>query len=667
MPGVCRRRRARFLACVALACAASLFGVDRASGEALAWSDLPGILVASEAVPVRLSAAALLVSRQEAGPIPVALAVAPVDSERRVDVLVEVGVDETTAELEVFVYAFSADHATVATRSHLVRVGGPGVAGLKLVTRLESPAAIGYVRALVHPVGSDGFGLVAARPARPGGTSFRILEPMSRWTLALAPELAGGPPAAESVFVPYRRGAVVLVPAANPMLRVGERRFGVWDEPSQEARRLHFEPLVGGSMRSAPAAALPDGLFEFEVPALAAGRWASWWAVEGDDHVPAGDLPTILALDAGTTAEMWPEVSPADSEEPAGWQTRITSALTQEERRALTERREFLAAYREVLELLVDGQKAAARSRLQDFEVGVGSQGASGYVTLTRLEWHSVRTLLDDDFTHALPIALLHASQAAVYMDRQHHQLAGHSLKMAGRIATARARSSRTPEEARQAADLLLDLAGLIRGRPLVREELYDSALDVAPDHGRAWLRRGANFERRGLYREAIGDFERALELDPMLWEARLRLAVCMARRDKGAAAAEPMFRELLEEESVPSWVGAVAAQELARLQMAGGRAELAGETARQGLARWPGDQQLRVLAAWAAYESGSVAATRSAVAAAATPRPELGPTARTRYNMFPRQDYLSDLERLGNEAGGSLEALAARLTGTDA
>ena len=666
MPGSPSLRRSRASALATLALLGAI-GAAPAVADTLAWTDLDGAQVLWETVPVRLSAAALLVSGQTAGTIPVGLALARREG-FEVDVQIEVGIDPGSRDLEVFLYAFSPDHETLSTRSHRVRLGEDESAdGLKIVSRLAAYEPVGYVRVLVHPVDLDEFGLAAARvpsgDPSSAGTEFWLLEPGSGWSVAVAGELAAVTP---SPLAPGRQDGSQLVPAASPVLRGGEDRL-LRLPPGTPAgeKTLHFEPLVGGEAHTVELHSSGGGRYRFEVPALDQGRYAVWWSDPADTAVPEGDLPTVFVLEADAEVRSWIELAGSEAREPEGWQSRLTSALTAEEREALTRRREFMAAYRSILEQLAAGERDAAQTALMDFEVGVGSQGADGFVTLTRLQWQSLRALLDDDFQNAMPIAILHANQAVGYLDRQHHQLTDHSLKMAARIMMRRSRVSETGEEGRQAADLLLDLAGLVRGRPLLRDRLYLSAIEAAPEHARVWLSRAANYERQGFYQEAIDDLEHALELDPALGEARLRLGVCLSRRQRTRNDGLVHFGELAADGSVPDWVGAIAAQELARHHLLQGRLDESVKAAQSGLRRWPEDQQLRIVSARALREAGEYESAAEMLKQADRPLTGIGPSARTRYNMLPREDFVAGIASLEEEASSWLAPLREQLGGS--
>ena len=673
MRGVSIRCRPLVGALVAVCCfvvGARLAAQGRgASPTRLAWRDLPGVEVTAETVPVRLSAAALLMSGQSAGTLPIGLTATRSASPDEVEVLLEIApvppdVDGARRSLEVFLYGFSAEGDVVAARTH--RIGPPDESdrsGVKLVATLSAVGAIHHLRALVHPSDSDDFGLAQARPAGgsgdPGarGAGLLLFEPFDGWRFVVGTGTV-------ETLTPVRFGTNVLVPAARPVLRQDEEGFGGFVEPTAAGTKaIRLEPLLGGGTLERPLTDLGGGFFTFQATAVDRGRYAFWWSA-GEDRLPEADLPTVRILDSDSAVAVWTALEPGDLGEREGWETRLTSSLTEEERKALSDRLEFRAAYGSVLELLASDDDEGARNQLQDFEVGMGSEGASGFVTLTRMEWQSLRALLDDDFEFALPIALMHARQVVDYLQIQHHQLVEHSLKMTARIADERASFLKTPEAKRQAADILIDLAGLVRGRPTVRERLYASALEIDRTNARAWLSRAAHYERRGLYDEALEDLEQALKREPALPEARLRWAVCQSRRARRRARAEDVLSELIGDPTTPSWVGAIAAQELARIRMGRGDQKAALDALQRGLARWPEDPQLSILTSYVLDEAGSRDASKDMLRRAEQAAPETDLSPRTRYNLFARDELLGHLERMAKDAEVMLPSLSEQLGG---
>jgi len=169
--------------------------------------------------------------------------------------------------------------------------------------------------------------------------------------------------------------------------------------------------------------------------------------------------------------------------------------------------------------------------------------------------------------------------------------------------------------------------------------------------------------ERRGDHAHATGYLEALLRAHPDNREARLRLTLDRARQDGRTGEAAEGLRAFIREET-GGWRLALAYQELARMEIAKGHPG-AGQTLREGLARFPGDEKLTFLLAALLDKSGQRAEARQVLAGFKPEAGEGGGAARRRYSSPPQEPLATVKSALEREAAARLPALAAALEKT--
>jgi Tfp pilus assembly protein PilF len=198
-------------------------------------------------------------------------------------------------------------------------------------------------------------------------------------------------------------------------------------------------------------------------------------------------------------------------------------------------------------------------------------------------------------------------------------------------------------------------------GTRYVGEQTLRRALADDPADEVALLELAADAERRGDHAGATLPLDTLLRAHPENREARLRLAVDLARLGR-APEAEQRLTALLQDET-ESWRLSLAYQELARLRQADpSRTEA---TLREGLKRLPGDEKLTLLLAHLQEEKGLATAARQTIAGL-KPAKEAGAAgARHRYSLPPEEPLAATLAALAREAAARRPALAAALEKT--
>lgn len=210
----------------------------------------------------------------------------------------------------------------------------------------------------------------------------------------------------------------------------------------------------------------------------------------------------------------------------------------------------------------------------------------------------------------------------------------GHAWTMALELA---ALVAHTPGDVgrTRAGDAVACMAGVSKrvGAHEAAEHQLRIALAIDPANAAALEGLSAALEGEGRYPETARLLERLLALRPDSFEVKLRLAVTRARLGDGAEA-EPMLRACTVA-SAPTWVRAVAWQELVRGPLAAGRWEEAVLLLAVASQALPDDRELAVMHAFVLDRTGHRAQAR-AIADRLTSRPGERQSARFTYSQLP-------------------------------
>ncbi len=313
------------------------------------------------------------------------------------------------------------------------------------------------------------------------------------------------------------------------------------------------------------------------------------------------------------------------------------------------------ATYREVLAALAAGDWTAARGMLADLERSAFS--ADVLRSLRRIEDGVAVELGERNPRSLMPVAVLHHQMVRRYIAHRDFVLAAHARAVTADLAV---RIGIPGNEPGFGAGLLVNLASdLSRSVATGPARVYlESALLLDPSHRPALLALGASLERTADYGEAARVFGKLVEADPENAEGTLRLAVNLARTGRQRDAAT-LFLRLLRGRPA-EWIGVLAAQELARLMIAGNASEDALAVMETSIQRWPSDQRLRVLRAWVLDANG-----RSLDAVASildTPAATQAASPRFRYGEWPDLGPEVSITTIRGRADGALPDLAAAL-----
>lgn len=586
------------------------------------------------------------------------------------------------ARVELYAYVLTA---TGGVAGHLeeafaVDVGALGEAvweaGLRFHGRLELPPGDYDLRVLVRNAQSNAAGL-AASPVTvppPGGAPTPLFATPADRDSWIPVRSWGGGPGAEAPRYPFVAGEQAVHPAALPVLVAGRPAeallFGTGgDRPA----RVVLTPAEGKG--SYEAAVTPAGGGEgprtvrFTTPDIPSGEYRL--AVAGALDAASNPAVPVLVMagDAAGRALLWTDlrwrVSPQLAQSGGAAAAVVESSekgARGRGRRGGRGARKMAAAYREALTPLTTGEGGwdAARSAL--FELQSATLAGDHRGSLSQLQ-AGVRSLAEElakDSPEALPpLIVLHESLYRDYRRRRVFSLASFNRLMVESLAELYASSGGSPE---LAALALVSLGGYLQeaNLPATSSRLFRRALALDPESRAAHLALGSLHERLGDPRGAVEQLGPALRAEPNDAEARLRLAVNLGRGGGDRRRSEELLEEVTAGDG-PSWVRAIAYQELARRELAIGNAETAARRLETAVQQLPDDRGLHLLLA-VAYDR--LRQPREALDALTRVGAGGGESPRKRYDDWPQGAIDGARSRLESGAHERRAELARALDG---
>lgn len=636
---------------------------------------------------LRVETAALLMSGQEGGTIPLATLVLPMPGagERsRVAVLLEMDGAETAAgqtsdllRLEVCLYAIQAPSENgpggrvAGSRMDTVEVDlsrlGADLerSGLKYIGELELPPGEYALRVLARNAGTGEVGLRSIPLTVPdfGQRQGLLLPPMlpepaGAWIVARGAGLAAAPPVFSMDSLPSARP--ILSPNAGTSLRIAtwklDGALSVEVRRPGGARVAAFPLEVTGREASAipgleilTASFQPKGIEEgvYELRAVPAqGR--------ADD---AALLSTsFVLLERGSDGQVWAALTqPRQTGPGAPAGTGAQASRTPPARRGKKVRRidagPVKEKYREALALLASGDREGARAAVAALETSTlsGEKPASSD-DLLDVELDIAKELARGDAEAPSAIIPLLTLHQVIYRDavrKQAFLISTHDRELVFRLSALYADLTGTPAGKKRAARFLDGIAAemIWTAPPSLRARLFQQILAFDPEDRTALLCMAVDAERQGRYAEAVTGLERLNRILPGQPEVLLRLAVNLARIGK-VQDARRVLADLLSQKLAEPWHVAVASQELARLLTAAGNLEAAEAAVRDGLKRLPDDDKLALQLGMIRDLRKDPRGAREAVAKVGLKTGGSGGAARHRYNRMP----LEELDRAWSE-----------------
>lgn len=623
---------------------------------------------------LQVESAALLMSGQEGGVIPLAALALPLPGEgerARVPVIVEIDGSgllakhsEPRLRLEVSVYALAAGGAIQGSRMDTIAIDLARMreavegSGIQITGELALRPGDYTLRVLARNVETGDIGL----------RSFPLSVPAFKASPALLPPVFAAPSAEAWVTVRAASSSPLALSglpgplAARPVLALDEEaRFAVaGSRLAQGELPLRAEVWKPGGQRAGDFPARlsgrqpgPAGLevlsLAFTPGGLEPGEYELRVSIPGA-FSPGTRFVLAAAAEGG---RVWAELDAPAPKRAA----RSAAAPPPPKKKRIGNASRIRQAYREALERLARGDEEAARTAVFQLESNLLS--GNNRLTpedLSEIELEVARNLADTGPESLVPVTMLHQR---IYRDSTGRQplLAAHSRELILQLADLYARRSGTPAARAMAARFIMGLAAeLVKTAPAsLRDRIYQRVLDLDAENEAALLCRAVDFERQGKAAEAVSTLERLLRSHPQNSEARLRLALS-TRRLGNNGEARRLLQDFVKGAPEP-WQLAIAYQELARMLIADGELETAEHTLREGLKLLPDDEKLALQLAMTHELRKSPEQAREALQPL---RPAAGESARRRYSRIPTElldEVWSGLERAADERRASLAA----------
>ncbi len=277
-------------------------------------------------------------------------------------------------------------------------------------------------------------------------------------------------------------------------------------------------------------------------------------------------------------------------------------------------------------------------------------------------------TLLLRDAVREQPARLAPWLAAAVALyddaarDRPSPAVGAFAAALAHDLATL-ASEREIPAELRALAAQAVLATALNNGAP---RAALRQALALDPERPALLAAAATDAMARGAFAEAEPLLDRWLAVAPASVEARVRLGELLLQTGRGERAASHWRAARDAARGEDAWLGALAAQELARQALGKGDAASAERLARAGLARFPGDEKLALLLAAALEAAGRHAAATEALAGLVPAAEGDGPRFRfgrlaADQGMTARAALSAGAERFRGSLGGTSAASGGR------
>lgn len=643
---------------------------------------------------LQVETAALLMSGQEGGNIPVAPLVLPqpgTGERSKVSVLLELDGAEAlegqagdVLRLDVCVYAVQSGKVAGARMDtveiDLARLGADvEKSGIKYVGELDLLPGEYALRLLVRNPATGEVGLRAVPLTVP---DFRqrdglplpplLPEPAGAWLVARGAGMAP-PPSFSLDALPSARP--ILAPAGEVAFRLPAWKLGEGELRAEIRRpggaRVATYPVRVSGREATGIPGLEVLAATFEPKDLEEGVYDLRIAGTADG-MPA---TSFVLLKQGGGGQVWAALTPSRRGQTAaragGASTPATQAgstgAAKPKRVRNLDAKPVRAAYRKALGRLAEGDREGARAEVRELERSVlmGPKPASSE-DLQEVELAVAKELSRGSAETLIPILTLHQ---VLYRDAARAQaflLSTHSRELIFQLVGLYASSDPSPEAKKRAAGFLTALAAemIWNAPPTLRARLFQRILDLDETQEAALLCLAVDAERQGRYAEAVATLERLVRAHPGNTEARLRLAVNQARLGK-VQDARKLLTEVSGGKAAEPWQLAVAWQEIGRLLIGSGNLEQAETVLREGAQRLPDDEKLALQLGMVRDLRKDPRGARDAVAGLGS-KPGSGASPRHRYNWLPLERLDQAWSDLQKSALDHIPTLAAALGATE-
>lgn len=329
------------------------------------------------------------------------------------------------------------------------------------------------------------------------------------------------------------------------------------------------------------------------------------------------------------------------------------------------------ARYPGVLTAFAAGDHDRALGELAGLENQIAAGPPNQLDKLWKAKLHVLRDLIDDPEV-LVPIIQLHHDAYLAYRAEGKSVLARHSRTMAAELADVYADRAASDAARVLAARALASLGGYQQedGSIGSASELFVQALKLDPRCTAALLGQAAMFEKLGQYEQARDYLERLVAQERTHPQARLRLAMNLARTGNPTRARQILDGLMKENwealDPKEAWTGPLAFEEQARMLVDAGNPKAAADLLRRGSERFPQNTEMLVARAYLLDRAGDArGAQELANRAAALAKGDSGHDApRWLYNRWPQVALEEARQRFAESAKPRLQRLQAALRG---
>lgn len=632
---------------------------------------------------LRVETAALLMSGQEGGTIPVAAFALPLPGaggKARVAVLLEADGAEVLENqqndllrLEVCLYAVTSapdgSGRVAGSRMDTVEIDLAQLgetlekSGFKYLGELQLAPGEYALRTLVRNTATSEVGLRVLNLSVPDFPQDRdlllpplVAEPAGAWLQARGAGMAAPLPSLSFEALPSARP--IFSPSEEITLRIPAWRLSNGDLKAEVRRpggaRVATFPLTIASREETGTDGLQLLTASLQLQGVEEGVYEL--GIVSDE---AFATPFVL-LERGGDGQVWAALTPSRrtaTRAPAEVARTTQASAAKARKTRKIDARPVRDGYRAALRRLAEGDRNGARDAVQELQMKVlsGDKPASSD-DLLEVELELADDLARKDAESLVPILTLHQVLYREAVRKSGFLLSTHNRELVFRLADLYAQRSSSPERKPRAARYLMGLAAemIWTAPPSLRARVFQQILSYDDKQEAAILCLAVDAERQGRYADAVGYLQRLSE-NP---EARLRLAVNLARVGR-VQDARKLLREVGEDKAEP-WQLAIAWQELSRLQLAAGDLQGAEQTLREGLKRLPDDDKLAIQLGLVRDLKKDPRGGREAVAGLGK-TPGAGGAARNRYNQLPTEkldEAWAELQEQGIETIASLASV---------
>jgi tetratricopeptide (TPR) repeat protein len=264
-----------------------------------------------------------------------------------------------------------------------------------------------------------------------------------------------------------------------------------------------------------------------------------------------------------------------------------------------------------------------------------------------------------------VPIAVLHHEAYRRLLERRTRGEAMamvHTRTMARDLVILYHQQSGSQGAGLVASRLLTSLGGLLlqSAQQLPAGEMFQQAAELDGQNTAALIGLASIYEKNAQPETAVKHLRRALEVEPVNAEAKLRLAMNLKRLDQVQEAGK-LLEELMAAAD-PSWVTPLAFQEMARLNSDKGRSAEAEKVLRKGIERYPNDMRLKIQLAAVLDRRGSAGEATAIVEKLLESHPSEEASSRYLYNTVRPEAFEPARSFLAENSRSRLPVLAQAL-----